>query len=208
MSGVTNQLLEAGNLASQRKNTDNSINDAKMIALIIKLLNQGKYVIYNPVSKPGYDVRYYNALKTKLDVYKSLEFVFVPEIQSYDFGDFFKPAIKINMPMFFCPGNDILVKCLSMFLSLDDLSNYINNGSYEIVSRIRMGYLFLPKNRQAVENQITSGGGLDEYMDDYENGLEDMYGNKMTGGIKMKHTKTYRRKKHKKNKTIRRRHKK
>jgi hypothetical protein len=112
------------------------------------------------------------------------------------------------MPMFFCPGNDILIKFLSMFLSLDDLSNYINNGSYEIVSRLRIGYLFLPKNRQSLGNQITSGGGLNEYMDDYENGLEDMYGNKMTGGIKMKHKKTYRRKKHNKNKTIRRKHRK
>jgi hypothetical protein len=202
-------LITTGDNMVEIQNTDNSINDAKMIALIIKLLNQGKYVIYNPVSKPGYDVRYYDALKTKLDVYKSLEFVFVPEIQSYDFGDFFKPAIKTNMPMFFCPGNDILIKCLSMFLSLDDLSNYINNGSYEIVSRLRVGYIFPSKNRQVDENQVTTGGGeLNEYINDYENGLEDMYGNKMTGGIKMKHTKTYRRKKHKKNKTIRRRHKK
>lgn len=201
-------LVTMGDNMVEIQNTDNSIDDAKMIALIIKLLNQGKYVIYNPVSKQGYDARYYDTLKSKLELYKSLEFVFVPEIQSYDFGDFFKPSIKINMPMFFCPGNDVLVKFLSMFLSLDDLSNYINNGSYEIVSRIRMGYLFLPKNRQAVENQITSGGGLDEYMDDYENGLEDMYGNKMTGGIKMKHKKTYRRKKHNKKKTVRRKYRK
>jgi hypothetical protein len=201
-------LITMGDNMVEIQDADNSIDDAKMIALIIKLLNQGKYVIYNPVSKPGYDSRYYDTLKSKLELYKSLEFIFVPEIKTYDFGDFFKPSIKTNMPMFFCPGNDVLIKFLSMFLSLDDLSNYINNGSYEIVSRIRMGYLFLPKNKQAVENQIASGGGLDEYMDDYENGLEDMYGNKMTGGIKMKHKKTYRRKKHNKNKTIRRKYRK
>lgn len=201
-------LIAAGDNMVEIQNTDNSINDAKMIALIIKLLNQGKYVIYNPVNKPGYDARYYDTLKSKLELYKSLEFVFVPEIKSYDFGDFFKPSIKTNMPMLFGPGNDILVKSLSMFLSLDDLSEYINNGSYEIMSRLRVGYIFPSKNIQPLGNQITSGGGLNEYMDDYENGLEDMYGNKMTGGIKKKHKKTYRRKKHNKNKTIRRKHRK
>lgn len=201
-------LITAGDNMVEIQNTDNSINDVKMIALIIKLLNQGKYVIYNPVNKPGYDARYYDTLKSKLELYKSLEFVFVPEIKSYDFGDFFKPAIKTNMPMLFGPGNDILVKSLSMFLSLDDLSEYINNGSYEIISRLRIGYIFPSKNIQPLGNQITSGGGLNEYMDDYENGLEDMYGNKMTGGIKKKHKKTYRRKKHNKNKTIRRKHRK
>jgi len=201
-------LITMGDNMVEIQDADNSIDDAKMIALIIKLLNQGKYVIYNPVSKPGYDSRYYDTLKSKLELYKSLEFIFVPEIKTYDFGDFFKPSIKTNMPMLFGPGNDVLVKCLSMFLSLDDLSNYINNGSYEIVSRLRIGYLFLPKNRQSLGNQVTSGGGLNEYMDDYENGLEDMYGNKMTGGIKMKHKKTYRRKKHNKNKTIRRKYRK
>jgi hypothetical protein len=201
-------LITAGDNMVEIQNTDNSINDAKMIALIIKLLNQGKYVIYNPVNKPGYDARYYDTLKSKLELYKSLEFVFVPEIKSYDFGDFFKPAIKTNMPMLFGPGNDILIKSLSMFLSLDDLSEYINNGSYEIISRLRIGYIFPSKNIQPLGNQITSGGGLNEYMDDYENGLEDMYGNKMTGGIKKKHKKTYRRKKHNKNKTIRRKHRK
>jgi hypothetical protein len=201
-------LIAAGDNIVEIQNTDNSINDAKMISLFIKLLNQGKYVIYNPVNKPGYDARYYDTLKSKLELYKSLEFVFVPEIKSYDFGDFFKPAIKTNMPMLFGPGNDILVKSLSMFLSLDDLSEYINNGSYEIISRLRIGYIFPSKNIQPLGNQITSGGGLNEYMDDYENGLEDMYGNKMTGGIKKKHKKTYRRKKHNKNKTIRRKHRK
>jgi len=201
-------LIAAGDNMVEIQNTDNSIDDAKMISLFIKLLNQGKYVIYNPVNKPGYDARYYDTLKSKLELYKSLEFVFVPEIKSYDFGDFFKPAIKTNMPMLFGPGNDILIKSLSMFLSLDDLSEYINNGSYEIISRLRIGYIFPSKNIQPLGNQITSGGGLNEYMDDYENGLEDMYGNKMTGGIKTKHKKTYRRKKHNKNKTIRRKHRK
>ena len=209
-------LITSGDNMVEIQNADNSMNDAKIIALIIKLLNQGKCVIYNPVNKPGYDARYYDALKTKLDVYKLLEFVFVPEVKTYDFGDFFKPAVKTNMPMMFCPGNDILIKFLSMFLSLDDLSVYIENGSYEIISRLRVGYLFpSKKNNNAITNNaptpvepIIGGGDAENLIADYENGLEDMYGNKMTGGIKKLHKKTYRRKKHNKNKTIRRKHRK
>jgi hypothetical protein len=208
-------LITSGDNMVEIQNADNSIDDAKMIALIIKMLNQGKRVIYNPVSKPGYDALYYETLKTKLDIYKLLDFVFVPEVKTYDFGDFFKPAVKTNMPMLFCPGNDILIKFLSMFLSLVDLSEYINNGSYEIISRLRVGYMFpSKKNNNNITNDTPAsvepiiGGGAENLIADYENGLEDMYGNKMTGGIKMKHKKTYRRKKHNKNKTIRRKYRK
>jgi hypothetical protein len=187
------------------QNADNSINDAKLVSLIIKLLQQGKYVIYNPVSKPGYNSLYYDSLKSKIDIYNSLEFVFVPEITSYDFSDFFKPKIQINMPMFFSPKNDMLIKFLCMFLSLDDFSNYINYGSYEFISRIRIGYLFPSKKNKLSENKndvpttvfnSISGGSnandkLDEYISNYEQGLQEMYNKSMTGGIKKLHKKTY-----------------
>jgi hypothetical protein len=177
------------------QNNDNSIDNAKIIALIIKLLKSGKYVIYNPITKPNYDNKYYEVLKSKISMYKSLDFVFVPEIKSFIFSNFFKPTIKTNMPMFFSPGNDILIQFLSMFLSLDELSDYINNGSYEFMSRIRVGYLLSKK-----VNPPASGGGSDntnndattkinQYIEEYESGLEEMY---MSGGRKnIKKHKTY-----------------
>jgi len=177
------------------QNNDNSIDNAKIIALIIKLLKSGKYVIYNPTTKPNYDNKYYEVLKSKISMYKSLDFVFVPEIKSFIFSNFFKPTIKTNMPMFFSPGNDILIQFLSMFLSLDELSDYINNGSYEFMSRIRVGYLLSKK-----VNPPASGGGSDDgsdntttkinqYIEEYESGLEEMY---MSGGRKnIKKHKTY-----------------
>ena len=103
-------LITSGENVIEIQNVDNSINEAKMIALIIKLLQQGNHVIYNPVGVPGYNSLYYDSLKSKMNVYKSLEFVFSPEISSYDFTDFFRPKIKTNMPMFFSPGNEILIK--------------------------------------------------------------------------------------------------
>jgi hypothetical protein len=190
------------------QNADNSIDEAKMISLIINLLQQGKYIIYNPVSKPGYNSMYYDLLKSKIDIYKSLELVFVPEITSYEFTDFFRPKIQTNMPMFFSPGNEILIKVLSMFLSLGDLSNDINYGCYEFISRIRIGYLFPPKKNNSLAGGSVNGGQLDEFINNYQEGLEDMYGNTMSGGINKlyktdktdkiskKHTITYKKRKH------------
>jgi len=178
------------------QNVDNLIDDAKMVSLIIKLLQEGKNIIYNPVNKANYNPIYYDSLKIKMDLYKSLDFVFVPEISTYEFTDFFKPKIKTNMPMFFSPGNEILIKFLSMFLSLDDLSDYVNNGSYEFMSRIRVGYLFPSKKKISETIGGFRGGDKDElyeYINNYEQGLEDMYGNSMTGGIKNIYKRTYKR---------------
>ena len=58
-----------------------------------------------------------------------------------------------------------------MFLSLDDFSTLITNGSYEMMSRIRLGYIFPPKTGLI-------GGGDEEnnpYINEYEEGLEMFY---------------------------------
>jgi hypothetical protein len=120
------------------------------------------------------------------------------------------------MPLFFSPGNEILIKFLSMFLSLDDLSSYINYGSYEFMSRTRVGYLFLKKNKTPLAEGVSVGGDvtegedgeLDNFINNYEEGLQEMYenGNGMSGGIKKSHKRTFKKRKYKnknKNKTIR-----
>ena len=162
-------------------------------------MKKGNYVIYNPANKNDYDKVYYDKLKLKLNLYKSLDFVFAPKIDSYDFSDFFKPIIKTNLPILFSPNNELLIKFLSMFSSLEDLSNYINYGSYEFMSRIRVGYIFLSKNKintiDNINNQtnvILTGGGIDDYINEYDVGLDTMYADKSIGGNKnVKHKKTY-----------------
>jgi hypothetical protein len=148
-------LENVGENMVEIKNADNSIDNAKMIRLIIKLLHQNKTVIYNPVSNDGYHAKYYNTLMSNIDIYKSLEFVFVPQIESFTFSKFFKPKIQTNQAMLFCPGNEILMKFLSMFLSLDELSDHFNYGPYEFMSRIRVGYLFAKK----LKTPVSAGGG-------------------------------------------------
>ena len=75
---------------------------------------------------------------------------------------FFKPRMETNQAMMFRPS-EILIKFLMMFLSLDDMSSYLNNGSYEMMSRVRVGYLINKQKRVAVlaGAEIKGGGGGD-----------------------------------------------
>ena len=198
-------LIDKGNNYTEIQNANNIIDDKKMIKLIIRLLNDGKNVIYNPVNKNCYDINLYNKLISNMDTtYASLDFVFVPIITSFNFSDFFKPIININQPILFRPTNKFLVEYLKMFLTLADMSSYVNNGSYELISRTRVGYLFPPKKTSIKNNDLnltqassesvkiqTGGNQLDiNYLiDNYENNLEELYGNSV-GGRKIKKIKT------------------
>jgi hypothetical protein len=78
--------------------------------------------------------------------------------------------------------SEILIKFLMMFLSLDDMSSYLNNGSYEMMSRVRVGYLI---NKQKKEKQAASagasikvGGGsgdINTDIDLYNEGIDILY---------------------------------
>ena len=195
---TTLNLIEIDGNTLEIQNIDNIIPEENIIPLIIKILNQGKYVIYNPVNKNNYDKMYYDKLILKLDLYKSLDFVFTPQIDSYSFSDFFKPIIKTNLPLLFSHSNDILIKYLPMFKTLEDLSDLVNYGTYEFISRVRIGYLFVSKNSKVTDSNM--GGGavtVNDYINEYENGLEIMYGVGVKGGniIIKKHKKTYGKKK-------------
>ena len=52
--------------------------------------------------------------------------------------DFFKTEINLTCPMMFAPS-EFLINFENV-LSLEDLSIYIGNGSYEFMSRVRVGY--------------------------------------------------------------------
>jgi hypothetical protein len=114
--------------------------------------------------------------------------------------NFFKPRIRLNQVMLFGPNNSILIKFMKMFVTLEHFSDYLNGGSYEFFSRVRVGYLFIKKAR-AAQGAIRGGGGeledgmgSDENMrsdenieevDEYMEGLESMYG--LDGGSSRLH---------------------
>ena len=172
--------IEINNFSGLMKEKDNSqYNDAIIISLIIKLLKNGKTVIYNPVTMNGYDNSLYDKLIENLKTkFSSMEFIFSPDFTNANTQTsnyFYKPLIQINQAMLFKPDT-ILIKFLTMFLSLNDLSVYINNGSYEFMSRIRVGYIIRDKTKKV---ELT-GGNNNGYNDIelYNQGIDILY----TGG--------------------------
>jgi hypothetical protein len=203
------QLITIDENTIEIQNKDKSIKRNEIQSLIIRLLQDGKTVIYNPVSEDGYDAKYYDFLiANKNTLYKSLEFVFVPEIKgsgSQSFQDFFKPSIQPNQAMLFRPEK-ILIDLLLMVINLNLLSEYVNAGTYEFISRLRVGYIVIKKPRTSALTDTTTsqlGGEGDDletkFIDNYMEGLEIMYGTAQSGvqsgvqsgGKKRKNKKVY-----------------
>lgn len=139
---------------------NSKMNDAKLQRLILRLLLENKTILYNPDGS--------NYVLSKMNtLYKDMDFVFTPIITSYYFSDFFKPKIDSSKPILFRP-NKILIDFLSMFLSLDEVSNYLNNGAYQIISRTRIGYVFKPKEKTGLGGYTDP---LQSYIDSYNEGL-------------------------------------
>jgi len=176
-----NSLIEINDLTKFMKEDDpTKYNHAKIISLIIKLLKQGKQVIYNPKTMPGYNKTYYDLLlNNKTNNLSSMEFIFVPRFTTGTISSsnyFYKPLIETNQVMMFKPS-EILINFLMMFLSLDDMSTYLNNGSYEFMSRVRVGYL-INKQKKVLANNSTNnmiGGDNNTDIGFYNEGLEILY---------------------------------
>jgi len=181
---LDNNTIEINDFSKLMKEDDlKKYNHAKIISLIIRLLNDGKHVVYNPRSMPGYNKIYYDLLiQDRTTRLISMELIFVPRFTdgaTASSNYFFKPRIETNQAMMFRPS-EILIKFLMMFLSLDDMSSYLNNGSYEMMSRVRVGYLINKQKRVTAlaGAEIKGGGGggdINTDIDLYNEGLDILY---------------------------------
>ncbi len=172
ISVIDNNYYEINNLSNMRHK--------EIFRIILKLLTENKNVIYNPVDAQGYSIDLYNKLMREKDnLYAKLDFVFFPIITSYDHSDFYKPKIDFNQPILFRSVNKFLVEYLKMFVSLDDLSSFINNGAYELYSRTRIGYLNKKPSRNSEQTMVGGGNKLiNQFLLNYENGLKQLYSRK------------------------------
>ena len=158
------------------------------IPMIISLLSKGHNIIYKPTEEtivesvpmsrrsPATVRKVQGDDYTKILLYKNtnLELVFFPDMAHMDHN--LKPAILLSKPILFLGLNDhgrqLLINALSMFHSLAEFSEYLKYGSYQIISRIRIGYVFSTRFEQL-------GGSPTEkklqFMKEYETGLKLMY---------------------------------
>jgi len=169
-------VVEINDFSEFMKSDGKKLDNTKIIALIIRLLNENKSVLYNPISLDGYNSNNYTSLyDLNENTNNSLELIFTPEFnndyESESMNFFFRPLIQTNQPILFKP-TPVLIKILTMFLSLDDLSKYLNYGSYEFISRVRVGYNIY--NKDTARN--IKGGS--HHSNSYNKGIEILYNNK------------------------------
>jgi hypothetical protein len=136
------------------------------VHIILKILSRGDYALYNP------DSSLTPQIMSKLSLYKHLDIVLSPFFGE-PYNDFYKPNIRLEHCILFSPKNSVLKKFLLRCLSLEDLSYYLAAGSYEFMSRVRVGYVF-DKHRGYL------GGAITDEIRNYEEGIKMIYGT--TGG--------------------------
>jgi len=111
--------------------------DEYTIPMIIALMKRKYSVIYLP-SKCTSDC-YFNLVNSKRH---DLELVFIPKLQ--EMAHILKPLIDLSQPVYFHNTSELglLDKALAMYASLDEFSHSLNYGNYQVISRIRIGYVF------------------------------------------------------------------
>ena len=169
-------IVEINDFSVFMNTSDKQVDKTKIISLIIRLLNENKTVIYNPSNAVGYNGNNYKSLYELIaDTNNSLELIFTPEFNtiSESMNFFYKPSIQINQPILFKPA-PILIKFLTMFLSLDDFSKYLSYGSYEFMSRVRVGYNIYSKD---INRNMNMNGGS-QHSNRYNKGLKILYNKK------------------------------
>lgn len=143
----------------------------ELMSIFLKCIQEHKKCIY---LSENMDVEYYNNFKTKYTMYKDLEFVYVPLMNSVDnkYNSFYKLAVDTKQPIYInADENSSLFKYVSMFSDMDELSDYMNNGCYFLISTCRIGYIFKSKKEALQLGGSDGDGDIDNYLE----GLGDMY---------------------------------
>ena len=167
------------------------------IPMIIALLSRGYSVIYLPST-----CREKCYLSLVNDKRANLELIFIPDINKSE--SILKPAVDMTQPIYFKQQSNLslLTKALSMYPSLEEFAYSFSIGNYQVMSRIRIGYVFKNKNSQpdavlsfcnskinsivtsTIKQPIVNGGsrqygGIGISQDDidaYIDGQQTMYG--------------------------------
>jgi hypothetical protein len=189
-----NNLAEIENVTFMKEEAPEKEDTIKILALIYKLLNEGKDVLYKPsTTNPNIYQNFMSNLTTK---YKNIEFAFVPIFNGVHYNDIFRPKIDTANCIYISHKSRFMKNIITIFESIHDLSDLINNGSYQLLSSVRIAYLL---NKKApVAKAIVGGSGNNEPIEvfDYEKEYLDAMDYIDTikrGGYTKKHKKTIRR---------------
>jgi hypothetical protein len=204
----TTNIAEIENVTFFKEDKEDTV---KLLALMYRLLNEGKNVLYKPKTTTPY---IYTHFISNLDtLYKNTEFAFVPIFNGNKnkYNDIYKPGINCEECIFISKNSTFMKKFITLFESLRDISNYLDYGNYQLLSSVRISYLVVNKSvKKTIPVTVTdsmTGGDLkninfeDEYlkaMDYIENFKSQKAGKKTRKTLRMKKrmNKTLKKRKH------------
>jgi hypothetical protein len=108
-----------------------------LIPMIISIINKGYSVIYLPdTCREECYLELLNSRRQNLDL------VFFPVVHKME--HMLKPVIDVSQPIYFHKSSkhSRILLALLMFENLEDMSSTLSYGSYQIISRIRIGYVY------------------------------------------------------------------
>ena len=110
------------------------------IPMIIALIQKDYSVIYLPSACR--DNCYMSLVNDKRH---NLELVFIPNINKSE--HILKPVVDMDQPIYFKKQSNLslLIDALAMYPSLEDFTHSFAQGNYQVMSRIRIGYVFKKK---------------------------------------------------------------
>jgi hypothetical protein len=201
-------LAEIENVHFTKEEDPQKQDTPKLLALMYKLLNEGKDVLYKP-SSTNNDI-YQNFISNLDNKYKNIEFAFVPIFNGSKYNDIFRPLMDTNNCIYISHKSNFMKNFITMFESIHDISDFINNGFYQLLSSVRIAYLL--KKKTSSNQNIMVGGDMpevfdfeNEYLDAMEY-IDNMQKMVQKGGYRKKNKKTIKKNK-KHNKKSRRHHK-
>lgn len=200
-------LAEIQNVNFTKEEDPQKKDTVKLLALMHRLLSDGKNVLYKP---PSTDNDLYQNFITNLSgKYKNIEFAFRPVFNGKSYNDIFRPLIDTQNCIYISHTSEFMKKFITIFESIDDLSAYINNGSYQLMSSVRVAYL-MKKKQPKTANVPASivGGSLEEsnavdFENEYLEAMNYIDNFKKGGGRRHKKTVGRRKRLIKKNKRTR-----
>ena len=189
----TTNIAEIENVKFMKEDIENKEDTVKILALIYKLLNEGKDVLYKP-STTNPDI-YQNFISNLDSRYKNIEFAFVPIFNGKSYNDIFRPLIDTNNCIYISHTSTFMKNFITIFESIDDLSSFINNGFYQLLSSVRVAYLLNKKKKNSPSKTHIGGGEVYDYEKEYLDAMDyiDNMKHKMDKtGYKTRRTKTHR----------------
>ena len=140
-----------GSRGGERRTNKNGHLSEYLFPMIISIINKGYSVIYLPdTCREECYLELLNSRRQNMDL------LFFPVVNKME--HMLKPVIDVSQPIYFHKSSthSRILLTLLMFENLEDMSSTLSYGSYQIISRIRIGYVYKSAGKQNTTSSLSS----------------------------------------------------